>query len=149
MSRIMTTVACTTALGLALASLPAAAQIVESRRTITIADLNNPCTRGHDSIDGTLMIAANAERTPDGATILRLFARGTGRDFNNTDYRLLAVGNFEFQDPLPADINLRVRLTDPQDAGNNARLELVLHVDEHGRISEAGPSSLQCGTGSV
>jgi hypothetical protein len=150
MSRIMHAAAATaTALGLALASTAATAGIVESRRTITIADLNNPCTRGHDSIDGTLDIAANAERTPDGVIILRLFARGAGEDVNNVDYRFLGVGNFQFHDPLPADIVLRLRLTAPLVESSNARLVLALHVDERGRITDTGGSSLQCGTGTV
>lgn len=150
MSRIMRTVAAATAaLGLVTGSGPAAADIVESRRSISIVDLNNPCTRGHDSIDGTLNIAANAERTPDGVIILRLFARGAGKDVNNNDYRFLAVGNFQFHDPLPADIVLRVRLTDPLHDSSNARLVLALHIDERGRISSLGQTSLQCGTGTV
>jgi hypothetical protein len=144
-----TAAALAAALALSATSGNAAADIVTSSRTLTIADLNNPCTRGHDSIDGVLDIRANAERTPTGVVILRLNARGWGRDFENNLYRLLAVGNFQFHDPLPADIILRVRLTDPQDDENNARLVLALHVDERGRISDLGQTSLQCGTGEM
>ncbi|MCD6060498.1 MAG: hypothetical protein K0S16_809, partial [Moraxellaceae bacterium] len=32
---------------------------------------------------------------------------------------------------------------------NNARLVLALHVDERGRISDLGQTSLQCGTGEM
>jgi hypothetical protein len=132
-------------LGLAAASLPASADNRFISRTIPIVDLNNPCTRGHDSIDGTLAVEATLLRNVGDIDILRIVARGTGEDANNVAYRFLSVSTFQFHDPLPVNIFLSIRLTPENTAVTNARLLLALQVDERGRITDLGQSGLQCG----
>jgi hypothetical protein len=132
------------ALGLALAA-PASA-LVQGTLTKQIVDLNNPCTAGHDSIDGTLNINYTIERRTDGTVRLSLSARGSGSDVNNLFYRFLASGTFDFHDPLPAQIVLSVRLQPSNTPGSDARLGLFLGIDERGRVTDLGQSGLQCGS---
>lgn len=134
------------ALGLMLASLPVNAAPLHSERTITIADLNNPCTPGHDSIDGVLNINSILDRGSDGSLRLLVSARGSGSDANNLFYRFLASGTVIFTDPLPARFNLSVRLQPSNTPASEARLGLTLLIDERGRLTDLGQSGLQCGS---
>lgn len=128
-----------------LVAAPVRAEIIATTNlNIPIVALNNPCTAGPDSIDGVLNLNAIADRRADGVITLYLSGRGSGSDANNQFYRFLTSGTVQFHDPLPADINLSVRLTTANTA-SNARLGLVLHVSEQGRITSVGQSGLQCG----
>jgi hypothetical protein len=128
-----------------LAGTPAAAAIIATTSIdVPIVDLNNPCTAGHDSIDGTLNLNAIAERDSGGLVTVRFSGRGSGADVNNLFYRFLTAGTVQFHDPLPADVLLSVRLGTSTTA-SNARLGLSLHVNEQGRVTDIGQSGLQCG----
>lgn len=133
------------ALGLSIAGT-ASAGIVQGSFTKQIVDLNNPCTTGHDSIDGTLLVSYTIEKRSDGTIRLGISARGSGSDANNLFYRFLAAGTFDFHDPLPAQIVLTVRLQPSNTPGSNANLGLFLGIDERGRVTDLGQSGLQCGS---
>lgn len=132
------------ALAAALSAPASAGIIATTSLNIPIVDLNNPCTAGHDSIDGTLLLNAIADRDNAGLVTLRLSGRGSGSDAGNRFYRLLTAGTVQFHDPLPADITLSVRLATATDT-DNARLGLSLHINEQGRVTDVGQSGLQCG----
>ena len=133
-----------TVLGLGLAGTAGA--VVQGTLTRNIVDLNNPCTAGHDSIDGVLNINYTLQRGSDGVVTLSLSARGSGSDASNLFYRFLASGTFQLHDPLPAQIVLTVRLQPSNTPASNATLGLFLQVDEHGRITDLGQSGLLCGS---
>lgn len=137
--------AAATAIGLMLAGGPAGAAPIRGDRTLTIADLNNPCTAGHDSIDGVLNINYTVDRAPDGSPRLLISARGSGSDANGLFYRFLSSGAITFTDPLPAQIQLSVRLQPSGFPASDARLGLFLLVDDRGRLTDLGQSGLQCG----
>lgn len=144
MNRIRTLLAgAVAALGLTVTGTASA--VVQGTLTKQIVDLNNPCTRGHDSIDGVLNINYTIDRTTDGSPRLLISARGSGSDANNLFYRFLATGTVIFTDPLPAQITLSVRLQPSNTPSSDARLNLFLLVDERGRITDLGQSGLQCG----
>lgn len=119
--------------------------VIQGTLTKQIVDLNNPCTPGHDSIDGVLNINYIIDRTADGSARLLLSARGSGSDASNLFYRFLASGTVLFTDPLPAQITLSVRLQPSNTPGSDARLGLFLLVDDRGRVTDLGQSGLQCG----
>lgn len=131
------------ALGLTLSGTASA--VIQGTLTKQIVDLNNPCTTGHDSIDGVLNINYTIDRTGDGSPRLVLSARGLGSDANNLFYRFTASGTITFADPLPAQIVLSVRLQPSNMPASDARLGLFLLIDERGRVTDLGQSGLQCG----
>ncbi|MCC2638878.1 MAG: hypothetical protein K0Q68_2597 [Moraxellaceae bacterium] len=145
MKRIRTFLAgAVAALGLTLTG-PAGA-VVQGTLTKQIVDLNNPCTIGHDSIDGVLDINYTIDRSANGSPRLLLSARGSGSDASNLFYRFTAAGTFIFTDPLPAQITLSVRLQPSNTPMSDARLGLFLLIDERGRVTDLGQSGLQCGS---
>jgi hypothetical protein len=145
MKRIRTFLAGAVA-ALGLAYTGTASAVIQGTLTKQIVDLNNPCTGGHDSIDGVLNINYTLDRTTDGLPRLVLSARGSGSDVNNLFYRFTASGTITFADPLPAQIVLSVRLQPSNMPASDARLSLFLQIDERGRVTDLGQSGLQCGT---
>lgn len=131
------------ALGLAITGMAHAA--IQGTLTKQIVDLNNPCTPGHDSIDGVLNINYTIDRTADGSARLLISARGSGSDAGSQFYRFTASGTVLFTDPLPAQVTLSVSLQPGNTAGSDARLGLFLLVDDRGRVTDLGQSGLQCG----
>jgi hypothetical protein len=132
------------ALGLTMSGTASA--VIQGTLTKQIVDLNNPCTAGHDSIDGVLNINYTIDRTSDGSPRLSISARGSGSDANNLFYRFTASGTITFADPLPAQIVLSVRLQPSNVPTSDARLGLFLLIDERGRVTDLGQSGLQCGS---
>lgn len=130
---------------LALGVTGTASAVVQGTLTRQIVDLNNPCTAGHDSIDGVLDINYTIDRDRDGSARILISARGSGSDANNLFYRFLASGTVVLAEPLPAQINLSIRLQPSNTPTRDARLGLALLIDERGRVSDMGQSGLQCG----
>ncbi len=145
MNRIRTLLAgAVAALGLMFTG--AASAVVQGTLTKQIVDLNNPCSAGHDSIDGVLNINYTIDRSTDGSPRLLISARGSGSDVNNLFYRFTASGTITFADPLPAQIVLSLRLQPSNTPTSDARLGLFLQIDERGRVTDLGQSGLQCGS---
>lgn len=77
--------------------------------TIPIVDLNNPCTRGHDSIDGELHVTATLKESDD-ARLLTVHAKGDALDSEGKDYRAVAKLRVKIHDPFPAHLFLQAKL---------------------------------------
>jgi hypothetical protein len=129
---------------LAALSLPslAANGATQYRLGLSVVELNNPCTAGPDSIDGSLDIHGVA-KTSGNITFLQVNAKGSGVAGNGTDYQLGGKAKFQFHDPLPATLYVKLRMIS---AGSspNAFLVLSLHVNEQGVITQAQFSGVEC-----
>jgi hypothetical protein len=111
--------------------------------TLPIVGLNNPCTAGHDSIDGSLDIHGVTKFGEGNVTFIRFNAKGSGEDVHGRKYNLNVVGKFQFHDPLPAQVFLRAKMVS-QGAVDNPHLVLALHVNEQGNITFAEISGIEC-----
>lgn len=129
---------------LAALSLPslAASGATQYHVGLSVVELNNPCTAGQDSIDGSLDLHGIA-KTSDGVTFLQVIAKGSGVAGNGTSYQLGGKAKFQFHDPLPATVYVKLRMIS---AGSspNAFLVLALHVNEQGVITQAQFSGVEC-----
>ena len=132
---------------LLLSSLPLAAiadpnGVNQHQLSLPLVELNNPCTAGHDSIDGSLDLHGVTQHS-EGVTFLRVNAHGSAVDAKGIDYQVNGQSRFQFHDLLPATVYLRLKLTS-QGSGDNARLALALHVNEQGHITRAEYSGVEC-----
>lgn len=132
---------------LLLSSLPLAATAGQGganqhQLSLPIAELNNPCTSGHDSIDGSLDLHG-ISKLSDNVSFLQIVAKGEGQDAYGSHYRFSGKARLQFHDPLPATAYLKVKMTS-QGSGDNASLVLKLHVNEQGNITQAEYSGVEC-----
>jgi hypothetical protein len=129
---------------IAALSLPATAgsDATQFRLGLSVVELNNPCTAGPDSIDGHLDIHGVA-KIPGSVTFLQVNAKGSGVAGNGTKYQLSGKAKFQFHDPLPATVYVKLRMIS---AGSspNAHLVLALHVNEQGVVTQALFSGVEC-----
>lgn len=109
---------------------------------VPIVELNNPCTAGHDSIDGSLDLHAVTQHS-GGITFLKVTGKGKGVDASGVKYNLGATAKFRFHDPLPAQVYIKLRLIS-QGSGDNASAVLALHVNEQGIVTQAVFSGVEC-----
>lgn len=128
--------------GLVLATgAQAAAQ--QHRFTLPLVGLNNPCTPGPDSIDGSLDIHGVTKHGSGNVSFLHVNANGAGVDAHGRQYVANANAKFQFHDPLPAQVQLHLRLIS-QGSTDNAHLTVALHVNEQGNITHAAISGIEC-----
>lgn len=129
---------------LASLSLPALAGngATQYRLNLAVSELNNPCTAGADSIDGSLELHGVA-KTGGNVTFLQVNAKGSGTAGDGTAYQLGGKAKFQFHDPLPATVYVKLRMIS---AGStpNAHLVLALHVNQQGVITQAVFSGVEC-----
>lgn len=125
-----------------LASSAVVAEALQFTLTLPLNDIDNPCVAGADGIDGSLALNGIA-RTSAGVTFLQVSASGKGSDAWGRKYQLGGKAKFEFHDPLPADVTLRLRMNS-QGSADNAGLLLALHVNEQGVITHAAYSGVEC-----
>lgn len=123
-------------------SASAAGGATQFRLGLSVVELNNPCTAGPDSIDGSLELQGVA-RMSDDVTFLQVNAKGSGVAGNGTDYQLGGKAKFQFHDPLPAAVYVKLRMIS---AGSspNAFLVLALQVNEQGVVTQAQFSGVEC-----
>ncbi|HEX4869166.1 MAG TPA: hypothetical protein VFV15_00370 [Moraxellaceae bacterium] len=110
--------------------------------SLPLNDINNPCTSVVDGIDGSLDLHGVTQHNGNVA-FLQVNAKGKGADAWGRKYQLGGKAKFEFHDPLPANIYLRLRMTS-QGSTDNAGLVLSLHVNEQGIITHAEYSGVEC-----
>lgn len=128
---------------LAVASLSALADdATPFHLTLPIVELNNPCTAGPDSIDGTLDLRGTVQHT-DGVTFLQVQGKGSGVDAWGVPYNLGAGARFQFHDLLPAQVFVKLRMISAG-RGDNAFAVLALHVNEQGYVTRAEFSGVEC-----
>lgn len=123
-------------------SVAAQADIAAQDFSLPLNDVNNPCVAGPDGIDGVVDLRTNA-RSNGAVTFLQVNAKGKGSDAWGRKYQLGGKARFEFHDPLPADVQLRLRMTS-QGSADNAFLVLALHVNEQGVVTHAAYSGVEC-----
>lgn len=109
---------------------------------LSVVELNNPCTAGADSIDGHLDLHG-VTRTSGNVSFLQVNAKGSGVAGNGVKYQIGGKARFQFHDPLPASVYVKLRMTS---AGSspNAHLVLALHVNEQGVVTQAQFSGVEC-----
>lgn len=112
------------------------------RLTLPIVELNNPCTAGPDSIDGTLELRGIVQHT-EGVTFLQVQGKGTGVDAYDVPYTLGAGARFQFHDVLPAQVYVKLKMVSAG-SGDNAFAVLALHVNEQGIVTQAEFSGVEC-----
>lgn len=112
------------------------------RLSVPIVELNNPCTAGHDSIDGSLDLHAITQNSGN-VTFLKINGKGKGVDANGVKYNLGATAKFQFHDPLPAQVYIKLKMVS-QGSGDNASAVLALHVNEQGVVTQAVFSGVEC-----
>lgn len=129
---------------LAAVSLNAAADSGTTRHDLTlpVVELNNPCTAGHDSIDGSLDLRGITQHNGN-VTFLQIQGKGNGVDANGVKYNLLGKVKFQFHDPLPARLFIKLKMVS-QGSGDNAQATLAVHVNEQGNITQAEFSGVEC-----
>lgn len=129
---------------LAAVSLNAAADsgVNHHHLNLPIVELNNPCTAGHDSIDGTLELHGITQHKGN-VTFLQVQGKGKAVDASGVKYNLLAKLKFQFHDPLPAKLFIKLRMVS-QGSGDNAQATLAVHVNEQGNITQAEFSGVEC-----
>lgn len=110
--------------------------------SLPLNDINNPCTPVADGIDGSLDLHGVTQFS-NGVAFLQVNAKGKGADAWGHKYQLGGKVKFEFHDPLPADVYLRLRMIS-QGSIDNAGLVLSLHVNEQGIITHAEYSGVEC-----
>lgn len=124
------------------ASSAARADIAPYEFSLPLNDVNNPCVAGADGIDGSVDLRASA-RVEGGVTVVQVNAKGKGADALGRKYQFGGKARFAFHDPLPAGVQLRLRMTS-QGSADNAFLLLALHVNEQGVITQASYSGVEC-----
>lgn len=139
--RFLATVLTTTALAFAAGPVRAAAE--QHDYTLPLVDINNPCTPGNDSIDGSIDIHGVTKFDAGNVAFVRFNAKGTAVDAAGRNYQAGAIGKFQFHDPLPGTVFLQLRLVS-QGGAPNAFLVLALHVNEQGRLTHAEYSGIEC-----
>lgn len=132
---------------LLLSSLPLAAiagqvGVNHHQLSLPVVELNNPCTAGHDSIDGSLELKGISKHS-DNVSFLQVIAKGDGQDAYGSNYQFSGKARLQFHDPLPATIYLKLKMTS-QGSTDNAHLVLKLHVNEQGNITQAEYSGVEC-----
>lgn len=131
---------------LLLSSLPFAAIAGQGAHhhefSLPLAEINNPCTAGHDSIDGSLDLHG-ISKFSDNVSFLQVIAKGEGEDAYGNNYQFSGKARLQFHDPLPATVYLKLRMTS-QGSGDNAHLVLKLHVNEQGNVTQAEYSGVEC-----
>lgn len=131
------------ATGLTIAAGPAGAAAQQHDFTLPIVGLNNPCTPGHDSIDGSIDIHGVTKFDSGNVTFVRFNAHGSAVDAHGRKYQTIAIGKFQIHDPLPATVFLQVKLVSQGDLPN-PHVVLALHVNEQGRLTHAEYSGIEC-----
>lgn len=112
------------------------------RLNLPVVELNNPCTSGPDSIDGSLELHGVAQHS-EGVTFLQVQGKGSGVDAYGVQYNLGGSARFQFHDPLPAQVFIRLKMVS-QGSGDNAFAVLALHVNEQGIVTQAEFSGVEC-----
>lgn len=134
------------AAALTVACSPAVADNSNNKRTwdfsVPVVDLNNPCTSGHDSIDGNLDIKA-VLKINEGVKFLKITAKGDGSDAQGVDYLMQARLSIKIHDPFPAQAFLKAKLIS-KGSTDNAFLNAVVHVSEQGNITKVDISGIEC-----
>lgn len=125
-----------------LVSATAQAGAQQYNLSLPLNDINNPCTAGADGIDGSLDLHGVTQFS-DGVAFLQINAKGKGADALGLNYQLGGKARFQFHDPLPADVYLRLRMIS-QGRTDNAGLVLSLHVNEQGIVTHAESSGVEC-----
>lgn len=127
-------------------SLTSSVALAEPPRTfnlsVPIVDLNNPCTPGQDSIDGSLDVKA-VLKINNGVKSLQISAKGDGTDAYGVDYLANARLSIKIRDPFPAQAFLKARLIS-KGSGDNAFLNAMVHVSEQGNITKIDISGIEC-----
>lgn len=110
--------------------------------TIPVVNLDNPCTPGHDYINGTLSVKGVLQIT-DSVNFLTITGRGSGTDYNGLQYNYGGKLTYKYHDPLPAIHYHKLRLVSAGST-DNAFITCAVHVNEHGVITKLEIGDVEC-----
>ncbi|MCD6060998.1 MAG: hypothetical protein K0R03_1070 [Moraxellaceae bacterium] len=110
--------------------------------TIPVVNLDNPCTSGHDYINGTLSVKGVLQIT-DGVKFLTVSGKGSGTDYNGLQYQYGGKLVYKYHDPLPAIHYHKLRLVSAGST-DNAFITCAIHVNELGVITKLEIGDVEC-----
>lgn len=129
-------------LGMSLGMSQAWAGATQTGFSVPLANINNPCTSGHDGINGSLDINAVAQHS-NGVHFVRISGHGSGADAHGLRYQFSGMHKLQLHDPFPAWCYLRLKMIS-KGSTDNASLVVAVHLNGQGEITKAEFSGVEC-----